>query len=147
MSGNKHTFALSMHPASLESVLELPFVSTGICAGFPSPAMDFIDLSIDLNRHLIRHPSSTFYGRVKGNSMRDAGIHDGDLLIIDKSLSPDDGRIAVCYIDGEFTLKRIRKDKDCCWLDPANEAFQPIRVGEDNDFMIWGLVTHVIKKF
>lgn len=79
--------------------------------------------------------------------MRDAGIHDGDLLIIDKSLSPDDGRIAVCYIDGEFTLKRIRKDKDCCWLDPANEAFQSIRVGEDNDFMIWGLVTHVIKKF
>lgn len=141
-----HSENLDIFSANTDSELELPYISAGISAGFPSPALDFIDLSIDLNRHLIKHPSSTFYGRVKGNSMIDAGIHDGDLLVIDKSLDPADDKIAVCYIDGEFTLKRIRFEKDCCWLMPANEAYQPIKVTEDNDFLIWGIVTHVIKK-
>jgi len=137
---------LDIFSANTDSELELPYISAGISAGFPSPALDFIDLSIDLNRHLIKHPSSTFYGRVKGDSMKDAGIHDGDLLVIDKSLEAADDKIAVCYIDGEFTLKRIKLDKNCCWLMPANDAYQPIMVSEDNDFMIWGIVTHVIKK-
>jgi DNA polymerase V len=141
-----HSEHLDIFSANTDSELELPYISSGISAGFPSPALDFIDLSIDLNRHLIKHPSSTFYGRVKGDSMKDAGIHDGDLLVIDKSLEAADDKIAVCYIDGEFTLKRIKLDKNCCWLMPANDAYQPIKVSEDNDFMIWGIVTHVIKK-
>ncbi len=141
-----HSEQLDIFSANTDSELELPYISAGISAGFPSPALDFIDLSIDLNRHLIKHPSSTFYGRVKGDSMKDAGIHDGDLLVIDKSLEAADDKIAVCYIDGEFTLKRIRFEKNCCWLLPANDSYQPIKVTEDNDFMIWGIVTHVIKK-
>jgi len=120
-------------------------VEEGISAGFPSPALDFVDLSIDLNRHLIKHPSATFYGRVKGDSLINAGISNGDLLIIDRSIEPANGKIAVCYIDGEFTAKRIQISRNEVWLIPENEAYQPIRVTEDNDFMIWGIVTHVIK--
>jgi len=135
---------LDIYSSQTETALDLP-VLPGISAGFPSPAMDFIDLSIDLNRHLIKHPSATFYGRVKGESMKDAGINDGDLLVIDKSIDPVDGKIAVCFVDGEFTLKRIRTDNDGVWLVPANENYQPIHVTEENDLRIWGVVTHVIK--
>ncbi len=98
---------LDLFSALTETELALPLVSEGISAGFPSPALDFVNLTIDLNKHLVKHPSSTFYGRVKGMSMKNAGIDDGDLLVIDKSLEPVNGKIAVCYIDGEFTLKRI----------------------------------------
>jgi len=135
---------LDIYSAQSESELDLP-VLQGISAGFPSPAMDFVDVTIDLNRHLIKHPSATFYGRVKGESMKDAGINDGDLLIIDKSIKPVDNKIAVCFIDGEFTLKRIKLDTDGVWLVPANEKYQPIHVTEDNDLRIWGVVTFVIK--
>jgi DNA polymerase V len=127
--------------------LSLPVADGGIRAGFPSPAQDFLDLSIDLNKELVQNPPATFFGRVRGESMRDAGISDGDLVIIDKSLSPRDGRIAVCYLDGEFTMKRIKTGKDCCWLLPANDEFKPIKVTSDNDFLIWGIVVHVIKSF
>jgi len=138
---------LDIYSALADSELELPVVSQGISAGFPSPALDFVDLTIDLNKHIIKHPSATFYGRVKGDSMKDAGIADGDLLVIDKSLQPTSGRIAVCYIDGEFTVKRIRVTKGECWLMPANEQFKPIQITEENNFLIWGIVTHVIKAF
>jgi DNA polymerase V len=136
---------LEFFTVSTGGALDLPLTETGIHAGFPSPAEDFSDLSIDLNRELIRNPSATFYARVKGNSMVDAGIHDGDLIIIDKSLEPSDGKIAVCFIDGEFTVKRIKTDRDCCWLIPANDEFSPIRVTEENDFLVWGIVIHVIR--
>jgi len=138
---------LDIFSAITETDLDLPYVSSGISAGFPSPAMDFVDASIDLNKHLISHPSSTFYGRVKGQSMKDEGIHDGDLLVIDKSLEPTNGKIAVCYIDGEFTVKKIKLEQDTCWLVPANEKYKPIQITADNDFLIWGIVTFVIKSF
>jgi DNA polymerase V len=136
---------LNLYPALEASNLELPYIESGIMAGFPSPAEDFLDLSIDLNQELVRNPSSTFYARVKGDSMKDAGISDGDLLIIDKSLEPVNDKIAVCFIDGEFTVKRIKIDSDCCWLIPANSDFNPIKVTEENDFLIWGIVIYVIK--
>jgi DNA polymerase V len=79
--------------------------------------------------------------------MKDVGISDGDLLVIDKSIAPKDDQVAVCYLDGEFTLKKIKLEKDICWLIPANEAYQPIQVTSQNDFLIWGIVTHVIKAF
>jgi DNA polymerase V len=107
--------------------------------------LDFVDLSIDLNRHLIKNPSATFYGRVKGDSLKNAGISNGDLLIIDRSLEPTNGKIAVCYIDGEFTAKRVQISKKEILLIPENENYQPIRVTEENNFLIWGIVTHVIK--
>lgn len=138
---------IDIYSAETDSVLELPYIEGGISAGFPSPALDFIDLSIDLNKHLIKHPSATFYGRVKGLSLKNAGITDGDLLIIDKSLEPVNGKIAVCYIDGEFTAKRIQISKDEILLIPENEDYKPIKITEENDFIIWGIVTHVIKSF
>lgn len=138
---------LEIYGASAETKLELPLLSFGISAGFPSPALDFIDLTIDLNTHIIKRPVSTFFGRVRGESMTDAGINDNDLLVIDKSLEPLDGKIAVCYIDGEFTLKRIKLDKTGCWLMPANSNYKPIQITENNDLRIWGIVTYVIKAF
>ncbi len=136
---------LDIFSANTETELNLPFVESGISAGFPSPALDFIDLSIDLNKHLIKHPSATFYGRVKGDSLKNAGIENGDLLIIDRSIEPTNGKIAVCYIDGEFTAKRIQINKDEILLIPENENYQTLKVTADNNFLIWGIVTHVIK--
>lgn len=138
---------IDFYSAIVESELELPFVSSGISAGFPSPADDFIDTGIDLNKELIKNPYSTFYGRVRGDSMKDLGIHNGDLLVIDKSLEPQNGKIAVCYIDGEFTVKTIKIEDDCCWLVPANENYKPIKVTAENDFIVWGIVINVIKYF
>lgn len=123
----------------------IPYVHQGVSAGFPSPALDFEDLKIDLNTELIKHPMATYYGRVKGVSMKNAGIDDGDLLIIDKSLEPCDGKIAVCFLDGEFTAKRIRIKNKTVVLFPENDDYSPIVVGPDNDFIVWGIVTHVIK--
>ncbi len=128
-----------------QTATDIPLISGGISAGFPSPATDFIDLTIDLNRHLIKHPAATFFARVSGSSMQDAGIGDGDLLIIDKGLEATNGRVAVCYLDGEFTLKRIQADKTGCWLLPANPDYSPIRVTDENEFLIWGIITYVIK--
>jgi len=136
---------LDIFSANTETELNLPFVESGISAGFPSPALDFIDLSIDLNKHLIKHPSATFYGRVKGDSLKNAGIENGDLLIIDRSIEPTNGKIAVCYIDGEFTAKRIQINKNEILLIPENENYQTLTVTADNNFLIWGIVTHVIK--
>ena len=127
------------------SELDLPVVEAGISAGFPSPADDFLDSSIDLNKVLITNKDATFYGRVKGDSMIDAGLSDGDLLIIDKSLEPKDGKIAVCFIDGEFTVKRIKITNKCIYLVAENKNYKPIKVTDDNDFLIWGIVTTVIK--
>ena len=138
--------SISIFRSEVGGELFLPVLSAGISAGFPSPAMDFMDVSIDLNQLMIKHPSATFFGRVQGNSMLDAGISDGDLLVIDRSLSPSNNKIAVCFIDGEFTIKRIQKEVDCCWLLPANEKYKPIKVTAENDFIVWGIVTHVIKK-
>lgn len=127
------------------TALQLPLVQEGISAGFPSPANDFLDISIDLNKEFVRHPSTTFYGRVRGDSMINAGLSDGDLLIIDKSLEPSNGKIAVCFIDGEFTVKRVKLNEGRLWLVAENQKYTPIEVTEENEFMIWGIVTTVIK--
>jgi len=139
------TPTLEIYSAETTTQVDIPLVESGISAGFPSPADDFLDLSIDLNKELIKNKEATFYGRVKGDSMKNAGLSDGDLLIIDKSLEPKNGKIAVCFIDGEFTVKRIKIEKKACWLVPENEDYKPIKVTEENDFIIWGIVTTVIK--
>jgi DNA polymerase V len=137
---------LDFYTADCSTELELPLAGVGISAGFPSPAEDFEEVSLDLNKALIKHPAATFYARVKGTSMTDAGILDGDLLVIDKALEPENGRIAVCYLDGEFTVKRIAQLDDGLYLMPANEKYQPIRISEEADFQVWGIVTFVIHK-
>jgi DNA polymerase V len=124
----------------------LPFAENGVSAGFPSPADDVMELGLDLNKALIPHPAATFYARVKGSSMIDAGIGDGDILVIDKSLEPKDGDIAICFVDGEFTVKRIACRDGGLLLLPANDKFQPIRITEENDFLVWGIVTYIIHK-
>ena len=115
-------------------------------AGFPSPAEDFMDVALDLNKELVRNPSSTFFARVKGDSMIEDGVCDGDMLIIDKAAEPVDGCLAVCFVDGEFTLKRYRNKGDYALLVPANKKYKPIRVNADNQFAIWGIVRYLIKK-
>lgn len=136
-----------MYNADSSSSTLIPYAINGISAGFPSPALDFEDTQIDLNKELIKHPLSTYYGRVRGVSMKDAGIDDGDIMVIDKSLRPTDGCIAVCYIDGEFTAKRILIHRDEVILMAENADYKPIRVTKENDFIVWGVVTHVIKSF
>lgn len=138
---------LDFYSVSVETELELPLYNSGVKAGFPSPAEDFAELSIDLNKQLIKNPASTFLTRVDGDSMKDIGIHNNDLLVVDRSLDPENGKIAVCFVDGDFTLKKIKIDKDCCYLMPANKRFEPIKITEDNEFIVWGIVTHVIKHF
>lgn len=137
---------LEIFSADTSLSLEIPYFEQGISAGFPSPAEDFLDLSIDLNKEYIRNPDATYYGRVRGNSMIEAGLHEGDLLIIDKSVEPLNGKIAVCNIDGEFTLKRLKIEKDCIYLVPANKDYKPIKVTPENELIIFGIVTAVIKK-
>lgn len=138
--------SISFYPIGINTKMLLPFVDAGISAGFPSPALDYTEAVIDLNTELIKNPSSTFFGRVKGLSMKDAGINNEDILIVDKSLEPRSGSIAVCFIDGEFTLKTVIIRNKEVILMPANEEFKPIRVTEANDFLIWGVVTYVIKR-
>lgn len=129
----------------ISSECPLPMLESLIPAGFPSPMQGLPCDAIDLNRELIHHPSSTFCARVAGNSMINCGISDGDLLIIDKSLTPHTGAVAVCFIDGEFTLKKIEIRKDGVYLIPANENYPEIKVAEDSNFQVWGIVTYIIK--
>ncbi|MGL2963378.1 LexA family protein [Flavobacterium sp. RSB2_4_14] len=142
-----NTNTLEFYIPDYSTELQLPLFDTGISAGFPSPADDFIELSIDLNKHIIKHKDTTFFAKVKGHSMKNVGIFDGDLLVIDKSLEPQDGRIAICQIDGEFTIKRIKKEENVIWLIAENEDYKPIKVTPENDFVIWGIVINSIKYF
>lgn len=139
---------LILYSADLSSELELLFADQGIRAGFPSPAQDYMSDSIDLNQELIRHPATTFYARAVGDSMKGCGIDDGDLLVIDKAIDPREGDIVVAYIDGEFTLKKVKLEPDgsCLWLIPANDEYPPIKVTDENDFLIWGVLTYNIKR-
>ena len=118
----------------------------GISAGFPSPADDFKETRISLDRELVKNREATFYARVDGDSMIGAGLEDGDLLVIDRSLNPENGKIAVCLVDGEFTVKRIKKEKNKLYLMPENKKYKPIELKEENELIIWGVVEYVIKK-
>ena len=117
----------------------------GVSAGFSSPAEDFKETRISLDKVAVKNEAATFYARVAGQSMIGAGLDDGDLLVIDRSLEPQDGKIAVCLIDGDFTVKRLKVEKDCVWLMAENKRYKPIQVTEENELMIWGIVTHVLK--
>ena len=118
----------------------------GISAGFPSPADDFKETRISLDRELVKNKEATFYARVSGDSMSGAGLDDGDLLVIDRSLNAENGKIAVCLVDGEFTVKRIKKEKSKFYLIPENKKYKPIELKEENELIIWGIVSYVIKK-
>ena len=124
----------------------LVLISSGISAGFPSPAGDFKQDRISLDKELIKNKEATFFARVSGQSMVGAGLDNNDLLVIDRSLEPTNNKIAVCLIDGEFTVKRLKVENDRIWLKPENLDYKPIEITEQNQFIIWGIVTNVIKK-
>ena len=137
---------LEFYSADVSSEIEIPFFKGGVKAGFPSPAEDFDGSKIDLNKELITNSASTFFAKVNGKSMEGEGLFDGDILVVDKSIETANGKIAVCFLDGEFTVKRIKKEGENVWLIPANKDFSPIRVTPDNNFVVWGVVTFVIKR-
>lgn len=129
-----------------ESMGARPFIEAGISAGFPSPADDFTRESISLDAVLVKNKEATFYARVRGNSMTGAGLDDGDLLVIDRSLEPCDNQIAVCYLDGAFTVKRLKVTQNKIFLLPENPDYPPIPVEDGQELVVWGVVTYVIKK-
>jgi len=124
--------------------LQLPLAGEQVAAGFPSPAEDYVDVGIDLNDQLIRHPTSTFFLRVSGDSMTGAGIHDGDLLVVDRSLNPRPGRVVVAVLDGGFTLKRLVRHHGRLRLEAANPDYPPLELQTCGDVQIWGVAVHVI---
>ena len=136
------TFFTPQKTNSLGAIL----VDTGIPAGFPSPAEDFKQQRLSLDEELIKNKEATFFARVSGQSMINAGLNDNDLLVIDRSLEPEHNKIAVCFLDGEFTVKRLKVESDGVWLQPENDNYKPIKITQDNQFVIWGIVTNVIKK-
>lgn len=141
---------LEIYKGGFSTPLPLPYADMGIQAGFPSPAQDYVDKSLDFNRELIEHPSATFYAKVVGNSMIDSGISEGDIVVIDRAVEAEQDDIVVVFLDGEFTIKHIdfsdlRHNR--IWLRPANPDFPPIKVPVTADFRVWGVVVKVIKNF
>ncbi|WP_047549781.1 LexA family protein [Psychroserpens sp. Hel_I_66] len=132
-------------PEAIEGA-SVPIFDAGISAGFPSPAEDFNEQHLSLDEELVKNKETTFYARVSGQSMIGAGLDDNDLLVIDRSLEPENNKIAVCFLDGEFTVKRLRVSDGEVWLQPENPNYPIINITEDNNFLIWGIVTNVIKK-
>lgn len=124
--------------------VDLPLVTARVAAGFPSPADDYVDERLDLNALLVKHPAATHFVQVEGDSMIEAGIHSGDILIVDRALEPADGKVVIAVMDGELTVKRVRRQRGRLYLMPENEAFAPIEVRDNADFKIWGVVTFVI---
>jgi len=129
-----------------EDKLFFPLSSSDISAGFPSPADDYFDKTLDLNEYLIKNPASSFLLRVKGDSMVDAGIFEGDIVIVDKALEASNGKIVIAIVDGEFTIKRIMEKKGKLFLKAENPNYKAIEVTEEMDVKIWGVVCYTIHK-
>ena len=142
----KEKIKLTIHPAEIGEKMAIPMAEQSVKAGFPSPAQDYMEGEIDLNDILIHHREATFYVRISGDSMQDAGILDGDLAVVDRQIEPSNGNFVIAFVDGEFTIKQFKIDESGSfgWLIPWNKSFSPIRVDETNRFMIWGVVTYVI---
>ena len=131
---------------NLDESHSIPLTNNSISAGFPSPADDFKEIRISLDKEIVRNEEATFYARVDGDSMQGAGLSDGDLIVIDRSEEPKDGSIAVCFLDGEFTVKRLKLKNQEVYLMPENSRYSPIKIDEGSELSIWGIVTYVVKK-
>ena len=141
---------LEIFSGDYTSSLPLQYADAGVFAGFPSPAQDYMDRSLDFNREIIRHPAATFYAKVLGQSMEGAGIDSGDRVVVDRALEPRDGDIVVACLNGEFTLKYIdlsRKGEGIICLRPDNKRYDPIYMKEGDELVVWGVVSSVIKRF
>lgn len=141
-----NTPSLEFYTPDYSTSLELPLIDGVPGAVFPVVADNFIEVKIDIVNELIKNKEATFYAKVKNNSMKNVGIYNGDLLIIDKSVEPENDKIAICHIDGEFTAKRIKIEHNEIWLITNNDDFNPIKVAKDDELIIWGIVIASIKK-
>ena len=142
----KHTDILDFFAVDETTLLSIPMFSDSVQAGFPSPAEDHLDLDLNLNDYLVQNPSATFCVKAIGESMKDAGIKSGDIMIVDKSLEPKNRSIVLAVIDGEFTVKRVNVNNDELYLMPENSNFPPIKITKEMDFQVWGIVTYIIHK-
>ncbi len=138
------THVMEINAPGRSNACRLPLFLTAVPAGFPSPADDYIERRLDLNAYLIRHPAATFFVRVTGDSMVEDGIHSGDLLIVDRSLEPADNNVVIACLNGELTVKRIRKHTGNLALVSGNPAYESIEITDSMDFEVWGVVTNVI---
>ena len=141
MTRVKHIFK-----ADTRTKLEIPMTDGRVPAGFPSPAQDFAESTLDLNEHLIRNKAATYIVQAEGDSMREAGIFDGDLLVVDASLEPYDNCVVIAAVDGEFTVKRYKHNNDRCWLQPENPDFDPIEIDGDITLQVFGVVVYSIHR-
>lgn len=141
-TNNKLNF-YTIEDSSLGSV---PLYGDAVPAGFPSPADDYLDMDLNLHDYLVQHPSATFCVRAIGDSMVDAGIQSSDVMVVDRALSPKNNDIVLAVVNGEFTVKRIKKNDDELYLMPANENYRPMKITEDMNFQVWGVVTFIIHK-
>ena len=142
-------------PATEARMIARPLLASRVQAGFPSPADDYVERSLDLNEELIRHPAATYFLRAGGCSMQGAGIHDGDLLVVDRSIDAEVGMVVVAVVDGEFTVKRLapggggRRDgcgAEALVLAAEHPGYPPIPIGPDTEVRVWGVVTSVIHR-
>jgi DNA polymerase V len=131
--------------ARSERRVALPLFSAKVAAGFPSPADDYVEGALDLNALLIERPAASFFVRVTGDSMTGAGIFPGDIVLVDRSLEPRNGRIVIAVLNGEMTIKRLRRTREGTWLEPENPAYPVLRVSEDDAFEVWGVVKNAIR--
>lgn len=138
--------SLKIYAPDSHTSSDIPLAESSVHAGFPSPADDFLEGSLDLNNLVIKHPEATFFARVEGDSMQDEGIAEGDILVVDKAIEPFDGCLAVAYVEGEFTLKRVRMEPDRILLVPANPKYPVIEIAAGQDFAVWGVVRWIIKQ-
>lgn len=144
MKKSNHLIITHIKPLAIKTSYSLPLLLQHVSAGFPSPADDYSDQALDLNELLIKHPSATFFMRVEGDSMKNAGINSGDTLIVDRAAQVKNNSIVVAHINGELTVKRIKKVNNILYLVPENSQYKPITITEEMDFEIWGVVTFVI---
>ena len=142
----KHTDNLDFYSVDDTAFEKIPLFEGSVQAGFPSPADDYMDMDLDLHDHLVQNPSATFCVKAIGESMTDAGIQSGDVMIVDRSLEPENRSIVLAVIDGEFTVKRVNVNDNELYLMPENDTFTPIKITEEMDFQIWGVVTFIIHK-
>jgi len=142
----KHTDTLDFFSVEENAFADIPIFQESVAAGFPSPAEDYIDMDLNLHDYLVQNPSATFCVKAIGESMKDAGIQSGDIMLVDRSLKPENRSIVLAIIDGEFTVKRVNVANDALYLLPENDSFTSIKITEEMDFQVWGVVTYIIHK-
>ena len=144
LSKNRTSTIREIFPATCGISLCRPLFLSGVSAGFPSPADDYLDRNLDLNEHLVKNPAATFFVRVAGDSMIGAGINDNDILVVDRSLDPCSGSIVIAVVNGELTVKRLLRNKNFCRLIAENPAYPDLEINEETPLEIWGVATYAI---